>query len=159
MREIDYLDPLPLQVRKAASSWLREKANWTIWATITFALPVTSKEAFRTLRSALQLVARTYGDIHFWVAEVVERHKGIDGFHVHALIELGVGSSADMGALEDALRQSNRLTGRTRIERYDSNQGAPEYITKDVLPHLWLVCPRTGKCSRRKCLIEQGMRS
>ena len=148
------------EVSTATAIFIRERCEWTWWATFTFGREVTPQRASEVFRRFVRYLAQKVVRAHVHVAWVVDDNGG--HVHLHTLLSLPPDAlKVTVRGLENVWRVAARgLCGHTHIRKYDEEKGAAEYIAKKTPRRLWgldIACSRRPRCRRgRGCIRSRS---
>ena len=145
------------RIRTAWDDMLARFPHWSLWATLTYRLDLSSRRADRHPK----LFARALGRLaerHVIVACAGEPQL-LGRPHFHALIGATDGESLDLALPGRAWRRAlpSGLAGNVKSAR--PHDGCIPYLTAHPEPVIEIGCSRPNFCKRKfGCLVDRGRR-
>lgn len=141
----------PAGYRNVAGAYAHNLADWSVFATLTFAVGVSDYRAdalfTRWLRSVAEYVTRE----HVTVAYASGYQSG--GFlHFHALLAFPAPVECDrelFNRLDRLWQGTESAAGFTSFRSFDRDKGAAWYLTEHAEVGFGIACPRRPRCRRK----------
>lgn len=139
------------KVRDAYADFIRSKAPWSWFVTLTFKREIPEAHAGQLVRAWLRAIAHDVENAHFWFA-VGSETKPHQAPHFHLLV-----ATRHDGPFTPIVARAHWLridaaAGFARFDPYDPKRGAAAYLSAHECRDLNVACPRTEpRCRRRHC--------